>query len=288
MLKFILTLSLLGFINSSLAAEKPETASEILTTSLIENSPRFEFFKNFQPQALNSPSQNGVKSVPKALLFSAVIPGSGQIYSRSYLKGLAFLVIEAAALTGHFRFNSEGNRLEDRFEADANTQWDEDAYWNWMQEICGPGCSNMDSLRSYERASFSHFLPEVKNQPYYENIGKYNQFVIGWEDFRKQTLHDSIEIFTYADYQNGEWDGQDLRTISSKRTAYTELQDDSDRNFKRATTLASVLLLNHVISALDAAWTTKKFNRKVQAGLGVRQQIYQTEIIPVIRLGVAW
>ena len=290
MVKFILTLSLLGFINSSLAAEKPETASEILTTSLIENSPRFEFFKNFQPQALNSPSQNGVKSVPKALLFSAVIPGSGQIYSRSYLKGLAFLVIEAAALTGHFRFNSEGNRLEDRFEADANTQWDEDAYWNWMQEICVGECNSMDDLRSYERANFSHFLPEEKNQPYYENIGKYNQFIIGWQEFREEILPVEIgeEPFTYAHYQSGELNGKDLRTISAQRTAYTELQDDSDRNFKRATTLASVLLLNHVISALDAAWTTKKFNRRVQAGLSVGQRIYQTEIIPVIRLGVAW
>ena len=94
--------------------------------------------------------------------------------------------------------------------------------------------------------------------------------------------------FTYAHYQSGELNGKDLRTLSTQRTAYTELQDDSDRNFKRATTLASVLLLNHVVSALDAAWTTKKFNRRVQAGLSVRQQIYQTEIIPVIRLGVAW
>ncbi|MCH8953952.1 hypothetical protein IIA28_01345 [candidate division KSB1 bacterium] len=289
MLKLIFTLSFLGFLNSNSPAEKGETASEILTNSLIENNSRFEFFKNFQPQAQNSPPQNGAKSVPKALLFSAVVPGSGQIYSRSYLKGLAFLVIEAAALTGHFRFNNEGNRLEDQFEADANALWHENAYWDWMGEICG--CSDMDSLRSYERAKFSHFLPEEKNQPYYENIGKYNQFVIGWQDFREETLRPpgmEEQPFTYAHYQSGELNGKDLRTISPQRTSYTELQDDSDRNFKRATTLASLLLLNHVVSALDAAWTTKRFNRRVQAGLSVRQQIYQTEIIPVLRLGVTW
>jgi len=292
MLKLIFILSFLGFLNSNSLAEKGETASEILTNSLIENNPRFEFFKNFQPQAQNSPPQNGAKSVPKALLFSAVVPGSGQIYSRSYLKGLAFLVIEAAALTGHFHFNSEGNRLEDQFEADANAQWNENAYWNWMQEICdntpGSSCNSMDDLRSYERDSFSHFLPEKKNQPYYENIGKYNQFVIGWKDFREDTLGGKIELFTYPDYLTGQWDGQDLRTISPQRNDYTELQDDSDGNFKHATTLASLLLLNHVVSALDAAWTTKRFNRRVQAGLSVRQQIYQTEIIPVLRLGVTW
>jgi len=294
MLKLIFTLSFLGFLNSNSLAEKGETASEILTNSLIENNSRFEFFKNFQPQAQNSPPQNGAKSVPKALLFSAVVPGSGQIYSRSYLKGLAFLVIEAAALTGHFHFNSEGNRLEDRFEADANAQWNENAYWNWMQEICdntpGSSCNSMDDLRSYERDSFSHFLPEVKNQPYYENIGKYNQFIIGWQEFREKILPEEIdeEPFTYAHYQSGELNGKDLRTISPQRTSYTELQDDSDGNFKHATTLASLLLLNHVVSALDAAWTTKRFNRRVQAGLSVRQQIYQTEIIPVLRLGVTW
>jgi len=295
MLKLILTLSFLGFLNSNSAAEKGETASEILTNSLIKNNPRFEFFKNFQGQAQNSPPQNGVKSVPKALLFSAVVPGSGQIYSRSYLKGLAFLVIETAALAGHFRSNREGNRLEDQFEADANALWDENAYWNWMEEISdirktGFGTHEewIAALRAYERDSFSHFLPEEKNQPYYENIGKYNQFVIGWEDFRKETLGGSIEIFTYADYLTGIWDTQDLRTISSQRNAYTELQDDSDGNFKHATTLASLLLLNHVVSALDAAWTTKKFNRRVQAGLSVGQKIHQTEIVPVLRLGVTW
>lgn len=295
MLKLIFTLSFLGFLNSNSPAEKGETASEILTNSLIENNSRFEFFKNFQPQAQNSPPQNGAKSVPKALLFSAVVPGSGQIYSRSYLKGLAFLVIEAAALTGHFRFNSRGDLLEDQFEADANALWDENAYWEWMDEISGIKRDSfvthdewIAALRAYERDSFSHFLPEEKNQPYYENIGKYNQFVIGWKDFREDTLGGKIEIFTYADYLTGELDGQDLRTISPQRTSYTELQDDSDRNFKRATTLASLLLLNHVISALDAAWTTKRFNRRVRAGLSVRQQIYQTEIIPVLRLGVTW
>ncbi|MCH7674606.1 hypothetical protein IH879_06600 [candidate division KSB1 bacterium] len=290
MLKLILTLSFLGFLNSNSLAEKGQTASEILTNSLIENNSRFEFFKNFQPQAQNSPPQNGAKSVPKALLFSAVVPGSGQIYSRSYLKGLAFLVIEAAALTGHFRFNSRGDLLEDQFEADANALWDENAYWNWMEEICGGSCNNMDDLRSFERANFSHFLPEEKNQPYYENIGKYNQFIIGWQEFREEILPEEIgeEPFTYAHYQSGELNGKDLRTISPQRTSYTELQDDSDRNFKRATTLASLLLLNHVVSALDAAWTTKRFNRRVQAGLSVRQQIYQTEIIPVLRLGVTW
>ncbi len=297
MLKLILTLSVLGFLNSNSVAEKGETASEILTNSLIENNSRFEFFKTFQLQGQNSPSQNGVKSVPKALLFSAVVPGSGQIYSRSYLKGLAFLVIEAAALTGHFRFNSEGNRLEDQFEADANALWNENAYWDWMGEISN--INRIDfvtdeewiaDLRVYERASFSHFLPEEKNQPYYENIGKYNQFIIGWQEFREEILPEEIggEPFTYAHYQSGELNGKDLRTISPQRTSYTELQDDSDRNFKRATTLASLLLLNHVVSALDAAWTTKRFNRRVQAGLSVRQQIYQTEIIPVLRLGVTW
>ena len=295
MLKLILILSFLGFLNSNSVAEKGETASEILTNSLIKNNPRFEFFKNFQPQALNSPPQTGVKSVPKALLFSAVVPGSGQIYSRSYLKGIAFLVIEAAALTGHFRFNNKGNRLENQFEADANALWDKNSYWDWMDEISGIKRKDfvtdeewIDALRVYERDRFSHFLPEVKNQPYYENIGKYNQFVIGWQDFREDTLGGSIEIFTYDDYLMGKWDGQDLRTISPKRTAYTELQDDSDRNFKRATTLASLLLLNHVVSALDAAWTTKRFNRRIQAGLSVGQQIYQTEIIPVIQLGITW
>lgn len=293
----ILGLTILGFATETFSSEKQRTAREILTQPSSGGNFSFELHKFFQArkQEASKEKLNSQKSIGKAVLFSAALPGSGQIYSGSYIKGIAFLVVEVAALTGHFHFQSRGNNLESQFEADANQLWSETAYWNWMSEVSSIDRSNfgtdqewIDALRNYERGRFSHFLPERKNQQYYENIGKYNQFIIGWQDFREGILPAEGGTFTLDDYDNGRLNNKDLLTISPQRNAYTELRKDSNDNFKRATTLVTVALFNHLISAVDAGLTTKKLNQRIQASFNIRGMIYETEIVPVLKLGIAW
>lgn len=273
------------------ASDTGKTPTERLTGPWSPGNFSFELHQYFERQGGENPARPttaipGRKSVGKAVLFSAAIPGTGQFYSGSHLKGIAFLVIEVAALSGYFHFQGRGDDLESRFEADANQLWNEDAYWNWMSQISEISRADMDALRDFERANFSHFLPENKNQQYYENIGKYNQFILGWQDFREGILDTST--FTFAHYQSGRYAGQDLLTISAQRNAYTELRKDANDNFKRATTLATITFFNHVLSALDAGLTTRRINNKVQASLRIRGSLYQNQIVPVIRMGVAW
>ena len=207
----------------------------------------------------------GTKSVAKSVLLSAALPGVGQLYTGSILKGLGFLIIEAAALTGHFYFKGRGNDLENEFELFANQHWFEDVYWDWMSDISGISRNDMDALRDYERANFSHFLPEKKNQQYYENIGKYNQFNIGWDDTNNGGARDS-----------------------DRREHYTLMRRDANDNFNRATTMVTVVLFNHVLSALDAGWTTRRFNRKIETHLRMKGLIYNRNLVPALTLGVNW
>ncbi|MFQ5677264.1 MAG: hypothetical protein ACE5G1_15330, partial [bacterium] len=285
-----LALMCLGLPFPGWAVDAGKTAEERLIGKWSEGNFSFalhQYFQARQTEFSNSSTGNpGQKSVGKAVLFSIAVPGAGQFYSGSPLKGIAFLVIEVAALSGYFHFQGRGNDIESSFEADADQLWNEDAYWNWMSQISQIPRSEMDALREFEHANFSHFLPENKNQQYYENIGKYNQFIMGWQDFREEILDTST--FTFAHYQSGRFAGQDLLTISAQRNAYTELRKDANDNFKKATNLATITFFNHVLSALDAGLTTRRFNRKVQASLRIRGSLYRNQIVPVLKMGIAW
>ncbi|NUM76673.1 hypothetical protein HUU40_20095, partial [candidate division KSB1 bacterium] len=50
------------------------------------------------------------RSVARAAIFSAVIPGAGQIYNRSYLKGLLFLGAEVGAWMAYSKYTDKGNK----------------------------------------------------------------------------------------------------------------------------------------------------------------------------------
>ncbi|MFQ5708813.1 MAG: hypothetical protein ACE5HO_15255 [bacterium] len=205
------------------------------------------------------------KSVAKAVLFSSAIPGSGEFYSGSYLKGILFMAVEAASWPLYFHYNNRGNDLEAQFQGFADNHWVEEDYWNWLSQVSGISVNDMDALREYESENYTHFLPEVKNQQYYENIGKYNQFNIGWQDT-----------------QTG--NGRD----SQLRDNYVHQRKDANDNFQRATNLTTVLMFNHILSALDAGFTTRGFNRRITTSLRMQNMRYGSELVPSLLLGVTW
>jgi hypothetical protein len=219
----------------------------------------------------------GSKSVAKSVFFSAALPGAGQFYTGSYIKGFAFAIVEAATLIGFFHFDNRGQDFEAEFEQFASGNWEEPVYWDWMSEISGNPRSNfaqdengeaawMTALRQYERANFSHTLPQDQNQQYFENISKYNQFNIGWVD---------------TDTGNGR--------DSDLRSHYTAMRKDANDSFKRATNLATLAMLNHVVSAFDAGFTAKRRNRTLmKASLGVQGRLHHNQVIPALSLEVKW
>ncbi len=227
----------------------------------------------------------GGKSVKKSVLFSAIVPGAGQIYANSYIKGFLFLGVEIAAIALNLNYDKKANDFEDEFEGVANAQWDENSYWDWIAQISSLDRSNKSALRDYERRTFSHFLPNIINQQYYENVGKYNQFIYGWNDFRDQL---GSRIFTLEDYLNKAFDSESLDTISPTRVGYVQIRKESNDNFKKATTMTTIIMFNHILSAIDAGLTTKFHNRKFTAELNMQGKLYNEELVPVLALGVLW
>lgn len=276
--KFISAISLVIFSFTTLQAQstgfspsalqQKQNVSPALLT--LAEYPVFHF-----DDSVATPAAKPERSVGKALLFSAVIPGTGQFYNKSFLKGLAFLGIEAGAFAINAIYTQRGNDREAEFQRYADAHWSESEYWDSIFAACerdpasaSYNCSRDDlkSLRRWERDHFSHFLPEEKNQTYYENIGKYDQFNYAWDDTDKELGRDS-----------------------ANREFYTKMRKKANDQFRIATYGASAVLLNHVASMFEAAYSTYRFNRdQAKATMGMEIQKYDQELVPALSLRMSW
>lgn len=205
------------------------------------------------------------KRVTKALLFSAAVPGLGQLSNRSYLKAGIFAAVEAVAWYLLIDQRNKGEQIEQEYELFADSHWDASRYWQALAEESGFDVTQLDSLRSWERSHFSHFLPDEKSQTYYENIGKYNQFNIGWDDASGHRERDS-----------------------DNREAYTFMRKDSNDAFELSRTGSTIIIINHIASALEAAYTARRLNAGLVSAVRFKAMRNGREIVPAIAVRVLW
>jgi hypothetical protein len=181
------------------------------------------------------------RSPGRAFFYSLLIPGGGQVYTGSKTKAAIFLGVEAALWVGYFTFHSDGKSKEDEYINYAEQNWSAEQYTNWLIEE--KGIVDDDSTwydSNGQPQTFSHHLPDTKNQQYYEMIGKYEQFLYGWQD---------------TDYRSGD-------ILSDLRGQYLTMRDESNDAFGKAKAAAIFSIANHLLSAFEAALAAKKFNRQ--------------------------
>ena len=226
-----------------------------------------------KPKGMASPSAlaEDEKSPRRAFLLSAVLPGAGEFYAGAPKRAIGFFGVEAVALGLYFTWKGKGDDIEQEFRGVANASWDPVAYLEWRT-----------STRASRFSSITHALPcsslvanantpeELQKslkgcsgretQKYYELIGKYNQFIAGWSDvvdhdgnLAEPTDIDSVESFS-----------------SQKRFKYEDRRNDSNRYLKRAGNVLGVVLINHALSAIDAARAARAHSSGKAASFGER------------------
>ncbi|KAA3612621.1 MAG: hypothetical protein DWQ05_18390 [Calditrichaeota bacterium] len=234
-----------------------------------EGAPR-RFRINSANPSTNLPQEKqgftGNNRALKAFLFSAIIPGTGQLYNKNKYRGLAFFAVELASIFYYIDQNDKGNEYEALYETFADNHWVESRYWDALAAVSGEKRSDMEALREYESGRWSHHLPERRNQTYYENIGKYDQFNSGWDD-------------ALSDF------GRD----SELREEYTFIRKDSNDAFNRAGMAISIVMVNHVLSALEAGYTAHKQNNGLQASMKiVPQKTGANDFVPALSMRLSW
>ena len=201
------------------------------------------------------------KSSKRSFLLSALVPGLGQWYAGSKKRGLVFLGAEAALVGMWVAWKGKGNDLEQEFRAVADEHWDPLNYLAWRGSEKSKESSITHSLpcssevvdvyipamQQSGSADFGGCAPS-EIQQYYELIGKYDQYVAGWDDLKRVRRDGSIgnaaaptEVDSVENFH------------SERRLRYEDQRDESNRFLKRASTISGVILINHVLSALDAA-----------------------------------
>ncbi|MCE2448857.1 MAG: hypothetical protein J4F35_10860 [Candidatus Latescibacteria bacterium] len=210
------------------------------------------------------------KSSKRAFLLSALVPGLGEWYAGSKKRGLAFLGAEAALWGMWAIWKGKGKDLEEEFRAVADEHWDPEDYILWRESTISNNSSithalpcssevrevyiparrewiNTSQSGGLGSAAFGGCAPS-QIQQYYELLGKYDQFVAGWDDLKRVRRDGSIgnaavptEVDSVENFH------------SERRLRYEDDRDESNRFLKRASTISGVILINHVISAIDAA-----------------------------------
>jgi hypothetical protein len=241
------------------------------------------------------------KSGFKAALYSAILPGAGEFYAESYWKAAIFTGIEIAAWTTHFIYDAKGSDQDRQMRRFADLHWDERKYWSWLYYKASqdqrirelPEYQDLNytvstdangnpilvdyseevknSLRFLEdELNHTHRLPETRTQQYYEMIYKYlTQFGNGWED---ATDFDFI-------YENN---------LTPQMASYRNMRNRMNDFFDIATNATNVVLLNHLLSAIDAAWTVRGYNRSIQVRLQSKNEVYLDEMVQMYGVSISW
>jgi len=180
------------------------------------------------------------KSPTKAFLYSAIIPGSGELYVGKK-RGIGFMVAEVALLSAYFVLNSRADDLRSNYVSyvDGHIAFEPDS----------PATSTKDwTLEDYEHATQAdnwHYVYTDNNGVPIDRVGKFY-----WKDLPEDMIDESGEV--------------PLSKSNSKfRAIAYGKRGSANKKYKQAKMYLSVVVLNHVASAIDARIATIIQNKRV-------------------------
>ncbi|MBN2185432.1 MAG: hypothetical protein JW746_08905 [Candidatus Krumholzibacteriota bacterium] len=212
----------------------------------------------------SAPSSNryrGKKKIALSVLASALLPGLGELYlyadqgDRSDWSTLArvpsFMGMDAFLWYKYKINHDEGIDTKKEYEAFCDEHWSEERFL-----LQHPYCENVggcDDWQEYNENAgddwpqyyFLYIPKSLDREEYYENCGKYDAFVFGWDDWDPEGWDYSYETFE-------PW--------TPNRTIYWDLREESDKFVVRADQYLMMLMLNRVVSMIDVLWLAHQMN----------------------------
>jgi hypothetical protein len=172
---------------------------------------------------------------------SLILPGTGELYAGATKRGIGFLVVEGGSWGAYTAFRGKGKDKEEEFRAFAEAHWALDEYqaWRGSGRTYGDTTHTLPFKDEEDRRQNQGQVGRgegIDTQQYYELIGKYDQFVFGWDDKSSTNFADSAQT-----------------VISENRVDYEDMRNESNTQLKRASFVLGIVLFNHVVSAIDAA-----------------------------------
>jgi hypothetical protein len=183
-------------------------------------------------------SSQGTRKRYLPVLYSLLVPGTGEIALGRYYRGATLLALEAVAWTGYAYYRNEGLDGRDRFESFADAHWSHDQWIEMHPAAEGLSNPTFEEVDSIGRTAWqgwpgyhSYAAREEQKQNYYENIGKYDWFISGWDD----------------------WDPMDKPMNTAVRDRYRALRKASNDDLDTADRFIFLSIATRVFSLVETA-----------------------------------
>ncbi len=213
----------------------------------------------------------------KAVLYSLAIPGAGQwIKGDPWWKSALFLTIETLGIYGTIKWDKSSEDIRRKFEMFADEHWELETWYkqtqkifpeNWDKVLIGTHKLTVlidgnyyysDQILNLAKDYSWRDMQVIRDRDFYENIGKYDQFVGGWDDPYDNPFDDLGNWYTI---KKGNSDEEII--LTKQKDIYREWRHDSNTDKKWARYAITAVLFNHVVSALEANWSQHNSSSKL-------------------------
>jgi len=183
------------------------------------------------------------KSIPKAMLMSAVIPGSGELYAGSLTRGVFFITVDAVLLFSARRMHSDVQRLDSSFRQFAYSK------------------AGIPLNQSYNYYELLHkwYSSDLFNQDielYFRNLGmvRYNN---------PNYYNDLISQYSIPVEDSWQWE--------TKRdwSKYKEIRRNKNKQLMNKNLAIGAAIANRVISVLDSVFLVRNVNRQEKLSMNM-------------------
>lgn len=197
--------------------------------------------------ALPNPALGGYKSPSKAAFFSLIVPGAGQLYSNAK-RGYLFLALEAGFIAAYIAMDRKSDQLRDDYieKIKENVGFDGIPRERWKDKFKEWTMEDFEHATMFDnwRNVYTDELPESERGKPLKRVGKFY-----WLD------RESVKNEKLSPDQH----------VSRLREEALKIREESNAWAKRAKTALGGLVLNHIISFIDARIAAKLYNRRLSA-----------------------
>ena len=223
----------------------------------------------------------------KPLVMSLIVPGLGQWYNKEPIwKPSIFIGTEIITLTSILYSTKRADEIRLDYQNFADNNWSLENWWTFTQSgpevIENNGVyftdNKLKAMRSYigthhltihlkgelvnifntefltsaslsliARYLGSDDISMVKDRHYYENIGKYDQFVGGWSDISTDWYWEEKDV----------GDSTEIVIKTPNKQYYLDERYKANQWLSFAKFSVSAMMFNHVVSGLEAVWANR-------------------------------
>lgn len=272
-------------------------------SGLLEYRPRYHGGMLFQNEAVADSAEDDssvIKYPARGLVMSLTVPGLGQLYAGSKKKAVLFVALELAGWATWRQMVVRGDDQLSSYEGFADEHWDLFQWWQRTSlltskypDVACQGTHHLRILLPGEAVVTSDSLCSgwiegatvIANHEFYENVGKYDQFVAGWDD-----LFDDDGNPAWWEKEKSVGDSVEVLVMTERRDKYLSMRQEYNRLLQVASYAVSAIMFNHLVSAIDAFRETNRRWRtpKIETSVGLMFSPVARRGVGGIALTVEW